>query len=391
MKCASHPTLSQARRLALAACRPWATAEADLAAALGKVAAAPLRAAVPVPPFAQVTRDGYALRARDRGRELLVVGEMAAGCRQPVACGSGQAVRVMTGAPLPPGCDLVIPLEEVTETAGRLLPAADAGDRYIRRRGCDLAAGRVVVPAGTRLLPEHLARAAAAGVARARIYLPPPVAVLCTGSELVTTGAELGPGQIFSANLLLLEGLIRENGGAPCDLAPAADRLEVINGSLAASLAAGAALIITTGGTGPGRYDLLARAFADLGVETLFAGLAVRPGHLTRLGRLGDTLLLALPGPPPAVRLLFNELARPLLYRLTGRRPPGPVRARLTAPLLCKGRPCANLKGGVYSLRRGLVLAREAGRGEAANCVLVLPARARRLPAGTPVTIHPCD
>ncbi len=382
-------SLSQAVREATARCHPEPPEAIPLSRALGRVAAGHLTALLPVPPFAQAARDGYALHRRDRRQPLTVIGEVAAGCQKSPSCGVGQALRIMTGAPVPDGCDLIVPLEETREEKGVLNLTGPDGPDHIRRPGCDLAPGRRIAAAGDLLLPETLALAAAAGVSRVAVHRVPRVAVLCTGSELVVPGTTLGPGQIFSANLLLLQGLIQENGGEAEFLEIAPDRSGDILERIRAMLVTRPSLLLTTGGTGPGRYDLMERVFAELELETVFAGLAVKPGQHTRLGRWGDSLIVALPGPPPAVRLIFNELVRPLLFKLSGRRTPRSLRVRLSEKLTCKGRTIANLKGGVYlSTGEGMTV-RLAGRDEASNCVIVLPARTRQLPAGAIVTIHP--
>jgi len=389
VKKAKQLSLSQAVREATSLCRPEPPEGIPLNLALGRVAAGRLTALLPVPPFAQAARDGYALRRRDRRQALAIAGEVAAGCRNLPNCGPGQALHIMTGAPVPAGCDLVVPLEEAREEKGVVRITGPAAADHIRRTGCDLAPGRRIAASGELLFPEYLALAASAGVSRVAVYRMPKVAVLCTGSELAVPGTTLGPGQIFSTNLLLLQGLIRENGGETGILEIAPDRPADIVGRVAEMLADHPPLLITTGGTGPGRYDLLERVFAELELETVFAGLAVKPGQHTRLGRRGNTLIVALPGPPPAVRLIFNVLVRPLLFKLTGRRIPLPLRVRLGEALTCKGRAITNLKGGIYLQKGEDVTVRPAGRNEASNCVIVLPARTRQLPAGAMVTIHP--
>jgi molybdopterin molybdotransferase len=391
--------LKAAQRLILGLAQPVTAETIALDLALGRVTAAPLKAAQPVPSFPHSTRDGYAAKNRDLERAgaatpvtLRVAGEIQAGCTALPRLAGGQALRIMTGAAIPPGSDLVLAQEEVT--IGRdtiIVNRASPAGSFIRQKGSGLAKGQLIVRAGETITPEHLALLATAGTGAIRVYQKPAVAVICTGSELVAQGKTPMTGQVISSNRLLLDGLIRTCGGTTATLRTAADKREEITGELKALLAAQVPLIITTGGMGPGKFDLMREVFAELEVEPLYTALAVRPGRATMLGISAQTLIFALPGPPPAVRLLFNELIKPALRKLGGARIPlstaFPV--ELAAEVTIRPGKFLSLKGGVCFIKKGKLQVRLAAGIERINCVLLLPPRRKRFKKGAMVAIHP--
>ncbi len=368
--------------------------------ALGRISAVSLKSIVPKPAFDQSTRDGYAVAAvpasvlgRNDPVSFRLAGEVAAGDLDRLTVRRGEAVRIMTGAMLPAGTKRVIPCEACREEWGRVaIPATAFGEpcRFIRKRGSTLKAGRVLVPQGRSVRPDHLLSLGENNYTVLPVFRPPRVTVLCTGSELVAPGTRARRGQKISGNSLLLGGLLAECGAESFDQGTVRDQVDDIAGALTACLAAQPQLILTTGGMGPGKYDLMEQVVDRLGGIIIYRTLQVRPGRATLFALLGNVPLFALPGPPPAVRLLFHELVAPALRKMQGRRRvyPRPARALLTETVQIKKRGRLNLKGAVLSLEKGLLRARPAAATEAMNGILLLPASSRRFAKGTAVTAH---
>ncbi|CAK8721831.1 Molybdopterin molybdenumtransferase [Candidatus Electronema halotolerans] len=328
-----------------------------LTKALGRVSAAAICAARPSPAFSQSTRDGFAVAAQplavDQGAAVFqVIGEMAAGCGEQKALAPGQAVRIMTGALLPSNAVRVIPFEVCQENDKTVqVPLAELENRqlHIRCQGQDIQAGQVLAAAGTRLLPDHLRWLAENGSEEITAHRLPRVAVLCTGSELVSAGETLQHGQKISSNGVLLTALLEEQHCTCVRSVTAADKAEPTAALICAIIAQDQPdLLISTGGMGPGKFDLTEQVFARLGGKLFCNRLRLRPGKATLLGMLGKRPFLGLPGPPPAVRLLFHELVAPALRQLAGEAAsdrlleavldqPLPVRQKDRAELVLKG------------------------------------------------------
>lgn len=370
-----------------------------LAAAARRIAAETIRARRPVPAFPQAARDGFAVGADPGapGLPLPIVGEVAAGGVARPRLGPGQAIRIMTGGLLPRGCARVIPAELCQEVAaGVILPASLPGPRHIRAIGQEIKKGRRLVRGGEAVRPEQLAYLAATGETRLQLFAPPELAILATGSELLPLGQTPRPGQIIAGNGYLLAALAGEAGARSRILTPRPDCVESIVAALANYLSqeppapAPRRLIVTTGGMGGGKYDLLRESFHRLGGELHYDRLTIRPGGHTLFGSIAATPFFALPGPPGAVRLLFNELVRPALLHLQGRQDPLPPvwPATLTAAISNQGEGQA-LKGGILGRRGAQLTVRPCQRHEAADAIILIPAHRRLLPAGARVQIHP--
>ena len=267
-------------------------------------------------------------------------------------------------------------------------PAQPGG--YIRPLGSELAAGQLILEQGAPVRPEHLPLLAEAGLSSLAVARRPKVAVLCTGSELLEVASSPRQGEIIGGNRFLLGALIEEAHGLPCPGALVPDRPQELHHALRRILDDEVDLVLTTGGMGPGKYDLVAEALAKLGVDLMYHSLLVRPGKATLFGRLRNTLFFALPGPPPAVRLLFEELVRPALLQAQGHRRPLPplLQATLTRPITLSRRGLLNLKGGVLTSKRSRLWVRPAERLEPLNAILLIPPHRRRLKEGEAVMLH---
>lgn len=308
---------------------------------LGLVCAQDLFAAHSAPAEARSKVDGYALASVDtlgaqdgKPAQLRIAGQIRPSTPAPrEALLSGHAAAILTGGPLPPGADCVIPVENAhVQGNGLDVTRVVVAGEHVRAAGSDLLAGTRIARRGDDLTPAVLAALAVSGVLRTRVFQDPRVLVLALGNELVPLNAEPAPGLMPADNLLLAAGLLRLRSVprvmaevCPNDL-----------GQITARLSSGDfRCIITTGGTGPGERDFSRNAAEAAGFTPLFTGLTLTPGKSTFAAVRGNTLLFALPGTPWAVFALMHALVLPAVCWLRGRTlpVPGPILARPTAPL----------------------------------------------------------
>ena len=292
--------------------------DVPLSEAAGRVLAAPLSARRDQPPFVASAMDGYAICEADSvlGKRLKVIGESAAGSRFGQEILPGQAVRIFTGAPVPAGADRVV-IQEDVERDGKFitLVAPPEKSRHIRPAGADFRAGDTV-DAPRLLGPNDVALLAAMNIDRLRVSRRPEVALLATGDELVMPGEEPGPDQIIASNAFGLKALA-ENAGARARLLPIArDNTESLK--TAFSLAAGADLIVTIGGASVGDHDLVGDVAAKLGLKRAFYKIAMRPGKPLMAGRLGNSVLLGLPGNPVSSMVCGHVFMVPAIRAMQG-------------------------------------------------------------------------
>lgn len=373
----------------------------DLAAAHGRVLAAPALSALDLPPFPQSGLDGYAVRAADTlGAPVTLIGagEIAAGVAAAEPLATGTAARVFTGAMIPPGADAVVAQERAAAVDGgvRIETAVTAG-AGLRRQGEELAAGSAVCAAGRRLNAARLSALAAAGVETVLAHPCPRVAVLVTGDEVRVGGGVPEPGRIHDANGPLLRAWLAERG-YPGRVAHVGDRREAVGEHLEAALAA-ADVVVTTGGVSVGDYDLVMRAAADQGIETVFWRVRQKPGKPLYLGMAPNGVpVLGLPGNPAAVLAGVSVFLRRLLDLREGLAAPGP---ELLGGIAATDVRRDAVRDGWLRARREAaegtvrlqVLDRQASHmlsnlGEADSLVRV-PAGPEPLPAGTPVAWLP--
>ena len=392
-------SLAEARKTILDRLNPLPPETIPLEQGLDRVPVNSLTSTRPKPSFDQSTRDGYAianpLQTATKNGEISfpLVAEIAAGSLDSISLTRGQAVRIMTGARIPTGTDRVVPFEVCRERDKRVYINTrflKSSQTFIRRRGRDLQAGLVIAGSGRRLLADHLLMLTENGYTTIPVHRKPRVAILCTGSELVAPGQTIRQGQKISGNGVLLQGLVQVAGGECIQVITVSDSVEAITRQLDRLLALNPDLIVTTGGMGPGKFDLLEQVFARLQGQICYNSLKVRPGKATMFGLLAGVAFFGLPGPPPAVRLLFHELVTMALYRLQGMRQPVPPlhKARLLEPVTGGRSRHVNLKGGVVVFDNSTLCVRLAGRRDSVNAVLHLRGRKRSLPAGETVKIR---
>ena len=281
-------SVEEARERILANVRLTEAEELPLMEAAGRVpAVASVTAAVDVPPFANSSMDGYALLAADAPGELPLAGEVAAGAASLPSVASGTAVRIMTGAPIPPGVDTVVPLEEA-ELVGDdrvRLPAVGVG-QFVRPIGHDTRRGDEVPLALEPFSASTLAVLASLGIGRISVRRRPRVAILSTGDELASPGEPLGPGQIHDANTVSLAAAVVESGGDPVLLPGVGDEPAAIDAALRDG-SARADLVVVSGGVSVGQHDHVRAGIERLG-ELAFWRIAVQPGKPLAFGSIAD-------------------------------------------------------------------------------------------------------
>jgi molybdopterin molybdotransferase len=289
---------------------------------LGRVTAEDVRSSMDVPPTDNSAVDGYATAVADSAaestRELRVVAELAAGALFQGALEPGEALRIMTGAPMPAGADTVYPQEIVERDGPRVVVPPIAKGANVRRRGEDVRAGDVVVPAGTVLRPQELGVAASLGLSQLLVRQKPRVAILSTGDEVAEPGDERKPGQIYDSNRFALRGLVETSGAVGRDHGIVADVYDELRARLL-DAAASADIVLTSGGVSVGDYDLVKAVLQEVGAID-FWQVAMQPGRPIAVGRVGPAHFFGLPGNPVACMLTFHLFVRPAICKLLGRR-----------------------------------------------------------------------
>ena len=320
-------SVPEALDIVLAAARPLEPEEVSYREAAGRALSRDLVAPFDLPPFDRSAMDGYALCAADAraGAVLAVVGEIPAGRPGDVPVGPGEAARIMTGAPIPPGADAVqmVELTEALEGGARVrLTAPVERGENVRPRGEELHAGTVVLSEGAPVRAAETALLATLGIVRVPVRRRPRIALLATGDELVEPSADPLPHQIRNSNVYSLEAVLKDLhlpaellGIAPDEPAALAER---IRRGLEADV------FCLSGGVSVGDYDLAERTLRQEGVEVLFHGVAVKPGKPLLFGRAGRTLVFGLPGNPVSTLCDFSLFAVPALRRMLGFAQPRP-------------------------------------------------------------------
>ncbi len=316
-------TVEEALERILSHARPLPTETVGLLEANGRVLRAPALARVDLPPFPSSAMDGFAVRAADTPGELPVAFRIPAGTAPPGALPPASAAGIATGATVPDGADAVVPVEVVEDRGDSVVvaTAVEAG-QHVRPRGGDVRAGATVVDAGIRLAAQQIGGLAAAGVAELVCSVRPRVAVLATGSELRAPGTELAPGQIYESNRVMIAAALASSGATVEVMPVVEDDLASHRAALERGLEAD--VLVTSGGVSMGPHDLVRGVEADLGVEEVFWGVAVKPGKPLTFGVRGDTLVFGLPGNPVSSLVGALVFVRPALLARQGAASPTP-------------------------------------------------------------------
>jgi molybdopterin molybdotransferase len=307
-----------ARAIRLAAQAVDETETLPLAASVGRVLATAVLAPRPLPVFDNAAMDGYAVAVGAAGATFHVVGRTAAGDPEALPLQAGEAVRIFTGAPLPPGATAVLMQEHAARDGDRLVAARPvAGGENIRRAGEDAPAGSVLVRPGAVLDARHIALLGAAGVDRVEVNRKVRVAVVSTGSELKEPGLELHPGSVYDANRRMLLAMLCGPRVEITDAGILPDRADILS-----EFVAGADgrfdVLVTSGGTSSGEEDHLAEAIRQAGGTVAQARLALKPGRPALLAVKGGLRIAGLPGNPVAALVTALIFARPLIEATAG-------------------------------------------------------------------------
>jgi molybdopterin molybdotransferase len=393
-------TVEEHRAVVASLLAPMPAEEVALYDARGRVLAADVIAGTALPSFDNSAMDGYAVRAAEVAGApvtMPVAFDVPAGRTDVPPLPPGAVARIMTGAPVPEGADAIVPVEQTdggTETVA--LKAAPEVGTHVRRAAEDVAAGDVVLTAGTVLGPAQIGVAAAVGHARVAVRRRPVVLVLSTGSELVAPGAPLQHGQIYESNGPMLAAAVEDAGARAELLRFVPDDVEQFLAVLAARTA-GVDLVLTSGGVSAGAYEVVKDALAGRGVT--FGKVAMQPGGPQGAGRLdGGVAVVTLPGNPVSSLVSFEVFVRPALRAALGH--PHPERPVVVARLAQR----LTSPSGRRQFRRGVVDAREGtvaeiggppshllGSMAKADCLIVVPEEATELVAGSEVAVWLLD
>ena len=317
--------------------------EAPLVEAVGARLAEPVASDIDLPPFDKSAMDGYAVRAADVASppaELEIIEELPAGVAPTKEVGPGQCTKIMTGAPVPAGADMVVIVED-TETAGeervRILQA-DPKSRNICACGEDIRKGRTVLEAGHAVRSSEVGLLASVGRDRVQVYRRPRVAVLTTGNELVPTTETPGPGQIRDANSWSLNACCLRAGVAVDRLGVAKDEEADLREKIGAGLERD--VLLVSGGVSMGEWDLVPKVFDAFGVTIHFATIRMKPGKPTVFATHGSGIIFGLPGNPVSTLVAWRLFVWPAIRKMMGHPDPAPppVHGRLTAPVTVGGK-----------------------------------------------------
>jgi molybdopterin molybdotransferase len=327
-------SIDEAQGRVLEAVLPLPAEDVPLADALGRVLAGDVESPIDVPPFDSSAMDGYAVVAGPEA-DLEIVGESRAGRPADGHVAPGTAIRISTGAALPPGATAVVPLEGSSGdgAGGSVRVRASAEGDNVRRAGEDVATGRVVLRSGARLGPAELAVAASVGRASLPCSLRPRVSVLVTGDELTEPGRPLAPGGIYSSNGWALAAQVERAGALVTARETVPDVADHTRAALARVLES-SDVVIVSGGVSVGPHDHVKPALTALGVKERFWGVRLRPGKPTWFGTRDRALVFGLPGNPVSAMVGFHLFARPALAAMQGADPSAPrARAKLDEPI----------------------------------------------------------
>lgn len=376
---------------------------------LDRVLAADIVAAIDLPPFANSSMDGFAVHAADvAGADqapvcLPVTMDIPAGVPPSRELAAGEAARIMTGAPLPPGADAVVPVEDtdVTWQAGDTAPpdrvsitrAVQPGD-YVRPAGEDIQVGQTLMAAGDVIRPAEIGVLASLGHALVAVVRQPHIAILSSGDELVNIDEPLVPGTIRNSNSYVLEGLIRQNGGLPVRIPTARDTMTDVRRAFQEALSHQPDMVISTAGVSVGAHDVVRAVLDELGEIKLWR-INLRPGKPLAFGQVQGVPFFGLPGNPVSAQITFDVIVRPALCRLTGRPSHVPMAEAVLAEDIPADGRLTYFRVHLYT-EDGVLKATSAGTQSSgammsmvrADGLLIVPAGVRIARAGQTMPVH---
>jgi molybdopterin molybdotransferase len=394
--------VERALEIVLSRVAPLPAEEIDFTEAPGRILREDATADSDLPPFRRSAVDGFAVRASDTAKvpaELKLVGTVPAGTYPDFTVGPGEAASIMTGAPVPEGADAVQMVEMSRESGDRVVLTESVTEgQNVAPRGAEVLRGEVVLKHGTRLDPAAVAVAATIGKTRLRVGRRPTVSVAATGDELVHPSQTPGPGQIRNSNGYSLLAQCRAVGIDATFLGVAEDSEESLRAFIRRGLESD--VLLLSGGVSMGRFDLVEKVLAELGIEILVDAVALKPGKPLVFGVGEGKLVFGLPGNPVSTMVTFELFVRTALARLEGELDPvrETLRARLLDSLANRGPRRAYLPGWLRTDKGDLVAQPIPTKGSAdivafskANALLIVPEDVDRLEAGEPVSVYPLD
>jgi molybdopterin molybdotransferase len=353
--------------------------------AISRVAAENLQAKFNVPLFDESLRDGFAISAQEEvassgDKCLQICGVTGAGDCIDKVLQPGEAWLVMTGGKVPGNCTRIVPQEWCTVDGQRVTIHSKylTGPSYIKRRGEESQKGALLIEAGEVITPAAMVKIAEGGWYKLAVYSRPRVSFCCTGKELVESGVLPENAQKVSSNKYLLAALIELCGCLAHDYGIVADEDKMVGQFFEDCLDGSFDLVLTTGGTGGGAFDLVEKGFLDAGGTLTCTSLDLRPGKSIVAGEKNGVLYVGLPGPPNAAHTVFLEIVAPLLQEMSGVRTAGPccIEAFAGEDMTVKTKGSLLIKEGVLSFIGGQILVRRASRKEHGNCnILIGPGR----------------
>jgi molybdopterin molybdotransferase len=363
--------------------------------ALGYTIAADVFATVDIPVFPQSSMDGYAFSYTDwqQNKSLQISGEMAAGTKESMPLSSNTAVRIFTGAPVPPGADTVVMQEKVVAEKEILIIQDDQLQKgsNVRLKGSEIKAGELALPSGTVLTPAAIGFLAGIGVTEVLVYPSPVVAIIITGNELQRPGQTLQYGQVYDANSFALSAVLQQYGIQQIEVISVPDVVERLNEALSQALRK-SDLVLLTGGVSVGDYDFVTRSAEHCGITTQFHKLKQRPGKPLFFGTKGQQMIFGLPGNPSSVLTCFYMYVLPVIM---GMKKTGTGLIRQKVPLSQSYHKTTQLthflKGCYDGQTASLLGAQESYRMRSfagANCLIEIEEKAERVEQGELVTIH---
>jgi molybdopterin molybdotransferase len=389
-------TVTEAKKLIIEATRVLPAISLPLLEARGQILAEAVVSSVDMPPFDQSAMDGYAFAMESAFSEkpFLVMGEIAAGGQATVRLAPGEAMRIFTGAPVPPGADTVVMQEKIRRDGDQLwiddLLLKKGGN--VRPQSSQTKKGATALHAGTPLTPAAIGLLAGLGITHVRVHAKPRIALLITGSELAAPGTALVGGQVFESNSFTLIAALQDLNIQPTLVYRSPDDEVQITAHLRSGIEQ-CDLVIATGGISVGDYDLVKKSMDNCQVETVFYKVKQKPGKPLFFGKQGSTLLFGLPGNPSAVLTCFYEYIVPVLEKMGGN--PGPSK-RVAQKTLTEG---FSKKAGLTYFLKGKVEGKEVAPLHAqesyqmssyalADCLIVLEEDKTEYLKGETVSIH---
>ncbi len=397
-------SLEDAQKTVFEAAQPLGIEKVGLIEALGRVLAEDIIAPRDNPPWDNSAMDGFAVRWEDikqehaigKPVELKIIEEVPAGKVATKSVGRGQAIRIMTGAPLPKGADSVVKVEETESTPDivRIFKTVERGGN-VRPQGEDVKKGECIIPKGTQIRPAEAGMLAILAKSFVPVYQQVRVAILSTGDELADLDERFDEDKIINSNSYGIAAAVQEAGAVPALLGIARDQPAALKEKIAHGLKAD--ILVLSGGVSMGDYDFTKEVFKELGAEMNFWKLAIRPGQPLAFGLIQRTLAFGLPGNPVSSMVTFEQLVRPAILKMAGHRSYGrPVLQAAFQEKFSKRPDRRHFLRGILSREKGVLTVRTTGdQGSGiltsmvkANCLIDVPVEVERLNPGDPVNVQ---